>query len=167
MTGTWHWPWSFWKGKKQRHKLSLGPSRPIPETGRPMTGPPPDQATDEPRRTSGAPGVHLRPDRDLLQRIQAVFPGEPAEPPDAGAEPGSYRDYLALLQGTQGQEELKQLFNEITTNETSFWRNPPQIEAFQRIVLPMRPAWPGPGAAAGCASGPRPAPPGRSRTPWP
>jgi len=49
---------------------------------------------------------------------------------------GSYRDYLGLLQGQQGREELKQLFNEITTNETSFWRNPPQIEAFQRIVLP-------------------------------
>jgi chemotaxis protein methyltransferase CheR len=49
---------------------------------------------------------------------------------------GSYRDYLGLLQGQQGKEELKQLFNEITTNETSFWRNPPQIEAFQRIVLP-------------------------------
>jgi len=48
----------------------------------------------------------------------------------------SYRDYLGLLQGGQGREELKQLFNEITTNETSFWRNPPQIEAFQRIVLP-------------------------------
>jgi chemotaxis protein methyltransferase CheR len=48
----------------------------------------------------------------------------------------SYRDYLGLLQGQQGREELKQLFNEITTNETSFWRNPPQIEAFQRIVLP-------------------------------
>jgi len=47
-----------------------------------------------------------------------------------------YRDYLALLQGASGREELKQLFNEITTNETSFWRNPPQIEAFQRIVLP-------------------------------
>jgi chemotaxis protein methyltransferase CheR len=49
---------------------------------------------------------------------------------------GTYRDYLALLQGPQGRGELRQLFNEITTNETSFWRNPPQIEAFQRIVLP-------------------------------
>jgi len=49
---------------------------------------------------------------------------------------GSYRDYLGHLQGMAGKEELKQLFNEITTNETSFWRNPPQIEAFQRIVLP-------------------------------
>jgi chemotaxis protein methyltransferase CheR len=48
----------------------------------------------------------------------------------------SYREYLGLLQGATGKEELKQLFNEITTNETSFWRNPPQIEAFQRIVLP-------------------------------
>ena len=49
---------------------------------------------------------------------------------------GTYRDYLGLLQGAQGREELKLLFNEITTNETSFWRNPPQIEAFQRSVLP-------------------------------
>ena len=49
---------------------------------------------------------------------------------------GAYQDYLGLLQGARGREELTQLFNEITTNETSFWRNPPQIEAFQRIVLP-------------------------------
>lgn len=48
----------------------------------------------------------------------------------------SYRDYLDLIQGVSGREELKQLFIEITTNETSFWRNPPQIEAFQRVVLP-------------------------------
>jgi chemotaxis protein methyltransferase CheR len=48
----------------------------------------------------------------------------------------THRDYLGHLQGLQGKDELKQLFNEITTNETSFWRNPPQIEAFQRIVLP-------------------------------
>lgn len=48
----------------------------------------------------------------------------------------TYRDYLDLVQGPGGREELKQLFIEITTNETSFWRNPPQIEAFQRVVLP-------------------------------
>jgi chemotaxis protein methyltransferase CheR len=48
----------------------------------------------------------------------------------------TYGDYLTLLQGSQGASELKKLFVEITTNETSFWRNPPQIEAFQNIVLP-------------------------------
>ncbi len=48
----------------------------------------------------------------------------------------SYGDYLGLLQGLHGAAELKRLFVEITTNETSFWRNPPQIEAFQNIVLP-------------------------------
>ena len=48
----------------------------------------------------------------------------------------TYKNYLDLLQGPSGKEELKQLFIEITTNETSFWRNPPQIEAFQRIVFP-------------------------------
>ena len=48
----------------------------------------------------------------------------------------SYADYMSLLQGSQGSAELKRLFVEITTNETSFWRNPPQIEAFQNIVLP-------------------------------
>lgn len=49
---------------------------------------------------------------------------------------GTYGDYLDFIKGTQGRTELTQLFNEITTNETSFWRNPPQIEAFQKIVLP-------------------------------
>ena len=48
----------------------------------------------------------------------------------------TYSDYLSTLQGFQGATELKHLFVEITTNETSFWRNPPQIEAFQNIVLP-------------------------------
>ncbi len=48
----------------------------------------------------------------------------------------SYADYMSLLQGSQGPAELKRLFVEITTNETSFWRNPPQIEAFQNLVLP-------------------------------
>ena len=48
----------------------------------------------------------------------------------------SYGAYMDLVQGPKGRTELTQLFNEITTNETSFWRNPPQIEAFQRIVLP-------------------------------
>jgi len=47
----------------------------------------------------------------------------------------TYKAYLELLQGAQGRDEMKLLFNEITTNETSFWRNPPQIEAFQKIVL--------------------------------
>ncbi|MDR0498755.1 MAG: protein-glutamate O-methyltransferase CheR [Holophagales bacterium] len=48
----------------------------------------------------------------------------------------SYREYFNLLQGPKGLQELKFLFNEVTTNETSFWRNPPQIEAFQNFVLP-------------------------------
>lgn len=34
------------------------------------------------------------------------------------------------------QEEFSFLFNEITTNETSFFRNMPQIKAFQERVLP-------------------------------
>ncbi|MBI4911286.1 MAG: protein-glutamate O-methyltransferase CheR [Acidobacteria bacterium] len=48
----------------------------------------------------------------------------------------SYMAYLDLLQGPRGREELKLLFIEVTTNETSFWRNPPQIEAFQKVVMP-------------------------------
>ncbi len=47
----------------------------------------------------------------------------------------NYREYLDMLNGPKGRDELKQLFIEVTTNETSFWRNPPQIESFQRIVL--------------------------------
>ncbi len=48
----------------------------------------------------------------------------------------AFSDYVSILQSPKGLEELKKLFVEITTNETSFWRNPPQIEAFQNTVLP-------------------------------
>lgn len=48
----------------------------------------------------------------------------------------SYQGYLDLVQSPKGRDEMRQLFNEVTTNETSFWRNPPQIEAFQKVVLP-------------------------------
>lgn len=47
-----------------------------------------------------------------------------------------FGEYLDKLQSPSGREELKKLFIEITTNETSFWRNPPQIEAFQKVILP-------------------------------
>lgn len=46
---------------------------------------------------------------------------------------GEYYYYLRFDPGRRA--ELTKLFEVITTNETSFWRNPPQLQVFQDVVL--------------------------------
>ena len=48
---------------------------------------------------------------------------------------GEYYNYLRF--DSKRREELPRLFEVITTNETSFYRNPPQLKMFQDIILPM------------------------------
>ncbi|MBQ9405542.1 MAG: protein-glutamate O-methyltransferase CheR [Desulfovibrio sp.] len=49
----------------------------------------------------------------------------------------SFNEYYKFLRyDANRQKELTHLFEVITTNETSFFRNPPQLEAFQNIILP-------------------------------
>ncbi len=46
-------------------------------------------------------------------------------------------DYIGLLRnGMKGREELKRLLDEVTTNETCFFRNPAQLKAFESHLLP-------------------------------
>lgn len=48
----------------------------------------------------------------------------------------SYNEYYNFLRFDNGKrQELTKLFEVVTTNETSFFRNPPQLEVFQRVVL--------------------------------
>ncbi len=44
--------------------------------------------------------------------------------------------YHYLRYDTNRRAELTRLFEVVTTNETSFFRNPPQLEVFQNTVLP-------------------------------
>ncbi|OPY64532.1 MAG: Chemotaxis protein methyltransferase [Syntrophorhabdaceae bacterium PtaU1.Bin034] len=48
----------------------------------------------------------------------------------------SFEDYYYYLKfgGSRTEQELKYLFDQVTTNETSFFRNPPQLDAFRIIV---------------------------------
>ena len=48
----------------------------------------------------------------------------------------SYQDYYLLLRSPRGSEELKFLMDEITTNETYFFRNVPQLAALENKLLP-------------------------------
>ena len=43
--------------------------------------------------------------------------------------------YSAIRNGRGGAEELRKLFDEITTNETCFFRNPPQLKAIENQFL--------------------------------
>lgn len=48
----------------------------------------------------------------------------------------TYNEYYNFLRfDANRKNELTKLFEVVTTNETSFFRNPPQLEVFQRIVL--------------------------------
>jgi chemotaxis protein methyltransferase CheR len=46
-------------------------------------------------------------------------------------------DYLGLLGGSAAGEELQALLNEVTIQETHFFRNPPQFRALRQHVLPQ------------------------------
>lgn len=49
----------------------------------------------------------------------------------------SHGDYYQLVKsGPRGATELKKLLDEITTNETCFFRNPPQLTALENKLLP-------------------------------
>ncbi|MBT1072470.1 CheR family methyltransferase [Pelotalea chapellei] len=48
----------------------------------------------------------------------------------------TYADYYQLLKSPRGTEELKFLMDEITTNETYFFRNIPQLNALETKLLP-------------------------------
>jgi chemotaxis protein methyltransferase CheR len=49
----------------------------------------------------------------------------------------SHAEYYKFLKsGIKGSEELKKLLNEVTTNETYFFRNPPQLKALENKLLP-------------------------------
>jgi chemotaxis protein methyltransferase CheR len=50
---------------------------------------------------------------------------------------GSFEEYLYLLEyNGAGNSEMTRLFDAVTTNETSFFRNGPQLKAFQERILP-------------------------------
>lgn len=48
----------------------------------------------------------------------------------------TYQEYYLLLKSARGSEELKFLMDEITTNETYFFRNVPQLAALENKLLP-------------------------------
>ena len=48
----------------------------------------------------------------------------------------AFQDYFALLKSSQSSEELTLLLNEITTNETYFFRNISQLTAVENELLP-------------------------------
>jgi chemotaxis protein methyltransferase CheR len=49
----------------------------------------------------------------------------------------TYKDYFYRVKYDASNKEFYALMNVITTNETSFFRNPPQLKAFSDEVLPL------------------------------
>jgi chemotaxis protein methyltransferase CheR len=56
----------------------------------------------------------------------------------AELEMDGFDQYLALLSmGPYQMDEFQEMFNRITINETSFFRNEPQLEVFEKVILPQ------------------------------
>ena len=75
----------------------------------------------------------------------------------------SFEDYYYYLKygGSKTDQELTSLFDLVTTNETSFFRNPPQLDAFKIIVQKNylngnKPPGPLKIWSAGCSTGEEP-----------
>ena len=75
----------------------------------------------------------------------------------------SFEEYHYYLKygGQKTEQELISLFDLVTTNETSFFRNPPQLDAFKMIVQKnyLNGCWPDGGLkiwSAGCSTGEEP-----------
>jgi chemotaxis protein methyltransferase CheR len=52
-------------------------------------------------------------------------------------EMDSFTQYVAFLtMGPYQSDEFQEMFNRITINETSFFRNQPQLDVFEQVVLP-------------------------------
>lgn len=49
----------------------------------------------------------------------------------------NYKDYFYQMKYDISQKEFNTLMNLITTNETSFFRNPPQLKSFSEEVIPL------------------------------
>ena len=50
----------------------------------------------------------------------------------------SFDQYVMFLSiGPYGSDEFQEMFNRITINETSFFRNAPQLDVFEKSVLPV------------------------------
>jgi len=75
-------------------------------------------------------GIHIPDNRQylmenrLINRVRAL-------------NLSSFGDYYYYLRyDSERRQEIDKLFEVITTNETSFFRNPPQIQVFQGTILP-------------------------------
>lgn len=74
----------------------------------------------------------------------------------------SFPDYLQLLESPSGAAEMEQLANKIVVHQTEFFRNRPQFEALEKVVIPeLLSAAERPGRtlkvwSAGCSSGEEP-----------
>jgi chemotaxis protein methyltransferase CheR len=76
----------------------------------------------------------------------------------AATQTESVAAYLDLLSGPDGGRERQALLDEVTIPETHFFRNPPQIRALRRYVLPELLRQAGPSKrlrvwSAGCSTG--------------
>src|SRR5690242_8702988 len=102
----------------------------------------------KPRETMGSAPVRLsEPELKLLQTLvyqecgmyfderRAHFLQDRLQRRLKACRLESFYSYYRLLTSREGRSELAALLENLTVNETSFFRNKPQLELFQKTVL--------------------------------
>ena len=70
-----------------------------------------------------------------LRRAPRSLPARPPAAPSEGLPPGLVLQLLPAAHQPRGQDELAALLENLTVNETSFFRNKPQLDLFQKMIL--------------------------------
>ncbi len=96
-------------------------------------------------RLAAAPDPHLVRVRDLIYKVCGIyfpdnkfyFLGDRAARRLKALQIKSLQEYYELLTvGPDREAEIRNLLNEITVGETCFFRNPQQLNALRKVILP-------------------------------
>ena len=96
-------------------------------------------------RLTGAPDPHLVRVRDVIYKVCGIylpdnkfyFLRDRAARRLKALQTESVREYYELLtMGSDREAEIRNLLNEITVGETCFFRNPQQLNALRKVILP-------------------------------
>ena len=107
---------------------AIHPNPPMPATQNPRLTDPQFQTLR--RVVYGLAGIHFQDTKKYVLETRLARRLE-----ELGFD--NFGPYLALLTaGPRASDECQEMFNRITINETSFFRNAPQLEVFEQRVLP-------------------------------
>ncbi len=87
----------------------------------------------------------FREARDLVYKLSGIYYSESKKGRletrvlrrMAATKKGTYEEYISFIKSIAGSDELGELLEAVTINETYFFRAPSQFDAFEKIIVPQ------------------------------